>query len=112
MEHVTNLCFQKAVRSTDYVAPQADLLTGILAADSIEGGCAYLRADDGTRYEVRYPSGWRVRATPLSLTDPHGEIVASGGETITVRGHPDRDARSICQIGPIFAATEVVSIER
>lgn len=86
-------------------------LTGRFGADSIEGGCTYLEADDGTRYQVIYPQGWQVSASPLQLSDPSGEIVASGGETITVRGREATDMLSICQIGPMFVAAEVVSIE-
>lgn len=89
----------------------ADEITGVLGADSVEGGCAYLQAEDRTRYEVIYPDGWKIQATPLQLTNPEGEVVATGGETITVRGSEAGDMASICQIGPIFRAGEVVSIE-
>lgn len=86
-------------------------LTGTLGADSVEGGCAYLESAQGTKYEVIYPDGWRVQASPLQLTDPDGQVVATGGEPVTVRGAEARDMGSICQIGPIFLATEVVSVE-
>ena len=86
-------------------------ITGTLGADSIEGGCTYLEADDRTRYQIIYPDGWQVQASPLQLTDPSGEVVATGGETITVRGHRAEDMASICQIGPIFVADEVASID-
>src|ERR671914_332015 len=67
-------------------AGSSEQLSGALGADTVEGGCAYLEAPDGTRYEVIYPPGWRVSASPLSLTSPTGDVVATGGETITVRG--------------------------
>ncbi len=87
-------------------------LVGILGADSIEGGCAYLEADDGTRYQVVYPDGWQVRASPLQLANPAGEVVATGGDD----DHRPRqggidDMVSICQIGPMFRAIEVVTID-
>lgn len=88
-----------------------DELIGALGADSVEGGCAYLQAEDGTRYEVIYPDGWQVQPAPLQLRNPEGEVVATGGETITVRGNEAGDMASICMIGPIFTADEVVSIE-
>lgn len=88
-----------------------DVVTGALGADSVEGGCAYLATADGERYEVLYPEGWTIQASPLMLTNPDGEVVARGGETITVRGRHAGDMASICQIGPIFRAEEVVSIE-
>ncbi len=89
---------------------RGDTITGILGADTVEGGCTYLQAADGTRYEVSYPEGWRVQAAPLRLANPDGEVVATGGETITVRGRLAREMRSICQLGPIFDAVEVVSV--
>lgn len=92
-------------------ATSADTLTGRLGADTIEGGCTYLEAPDGTRWEVVYPDGWEVRAEPLSLTSANGEVVARGGESITVRGRAATDMASICQIGPIFEASEVVAVE-
>ena len=87
-------------------------LVGVLGADSIEGGCTYLEADDGTRYQVIYPDGWQVQASPLQLANPAGEVVATGGDTITVRGQRADDMVSICQIGPMFLASEVVTIDR
>ena len=85
-------------------------LTGTLGADSIEGGCTYLDADS-SRFQVIYPPGWEITASPLQLTNPDGEVVATGGETITVRGHRADDMVSICQIGPMFVASEVISID-
>lgn len=90
----------------------SDQVTGTLGADSVEGGCAYLEAADGTRYEVIYPDGWTVTASPLELRNPDDEVVASGGDTVTVRGSHAGDMASICQIGPIFRASEVLSIDR
>lgn len=87
-------------------------LVGVLGADSIEGGCTYLEADDGIRYQVIYPDGWQVQASPLQLANPAGEVVATGGDTITVRGQRADDMVSICQIGPMFMASEVVTIDR
>jgi hypothetical protein len=87
--------------------PAGDRITGMLGADAVEGGCAYLAADDGTRYEVVYPTGWTVRLSPLALLDPSGEVFAEGGDAISVRGGIADDMASICQIGPIFRATEV-----
>ena len=90
---------------------RGDTITGTLGADTAERGCTYLQAADGTRYEVRYPEGWGIQAAPLRLTNPDGDVVATGGETITVRGRLAREMRSICQLGPIFEAVEVVSVD-
>lgn len=93
--------------SSKQPAPAGDSVTGVLGADAVEGGCAYLASPDGTRYEVIYPDGWRVQLSPLQLLDPDGAVVATGGEEVTVRGSLAGDMASICQIGPIFRATEV-----
>jgi hypothetical protein len=85
------------------------VLSGVLGADTVEGGCGYLEADDGTRYEVIYPDGWRLEPSPLQLTSPDGTVVARGGDEVTVRGGLGTDIASICQIGPIFRAEEVVA---
>lgn len=98
-----------APTASDPVA--GDRLTGTLGAESIEGGCPYLEDADGTRWEVIYPQGWRVTAEPTELTDPDGEVVARAGDTVTVTGEEARDMGSFCQIGPIFEASRVVTIE-
>jgi hypothetical protein len=75
----------------------------------VEGGCAYLEAADGTRYEVLYPDGWTLQVSPLELIGPDGAVHARAGDPVTLRGEIATDMASICQIGPIFRATEVVS---
>jgi hypothetical protein len=79
----------------------------VLGSDAIEGGCAYLQAPDGGKYEVIYPDGWELRLAPLELVAPDGTVVARAGDEVTVRG-AEADMASICQIGPIIRATEVV----
>jgi hypothetical protein len=85
----------------------AGTYTGMLGSDAIEGGCAYLQAPDGRKYEVLYPDGWTLRKSPLELIAPDGQLVARAGEEVTVRGS-EADMASICQIGPIIRASEVV----
>jgi hypothetical protein len=82
------------------------IVTGRLGFDDIEGGCSFLETDDGTRYEVAYPVGWTVDRMLADLRGPEGQI-AHAGEPVTVRGAIATDRSSICQIGPIFVATEV-----
>lgn len=84
-------------------------LSGVLGSDAVEGGCGYLRAPDGNRYEVIYPDEWRLRLSPLRLIAPNGTVVARAGDRVTVRGSEATDMLSICQIGPIFRASEVIS---
>jgi hypothetical protein len=103
----------RPTRSVDASPTGGDTATlrGTLGVEDVEGGCAYVRDDDGTRWEVVYPAGWRIRVNPLELSDPDGEVVARASATITVRGREARDSASICQVGPIFEATEVVSVD-
>jgi hypothetical protein len=86
--------------------PVGSAVTGTLGFDDIEGGCPFLMAADGTRYEVIYPEGWSVDRTGGVLRGPAGEVVELG-ESLTVHGSIATDRSSICQIGPIFVATEV-----
>lgn len=85
----------------------AETYVGVLGSDAIEGGCAYLQAPDGGKYEVIYPDGWELRRSPLELVAPDGTVVARAGDEVTVRG-AEADMASICQIGPIIRATAVV----
>lgn len=110
MEPIPRESLMPATPQPDSVGGGVELV-GTLGADSIEGGCSYLEADDGTRYQVIYPDGWQIQASPLQLSNPAGEVVATGGETITVRGQRADDMMSICQIGPMFMASEVVVID-
>jgi hypothetical protein len=96
---------------TETPLPDGDELTGVLDADSIEGGCPYLGTEDGTRYEVIYPPGYDIDRSSGTLRDPSGVVIATPGDVVTVRGRVATDLASICQIGPIFQATEVVSVE-
>lgn len=88
------------------IAPGGRSVTGTLGFDDIEGGCAYIEAADGTRYEVIYPAGWTLDQGGAQLRGPDGQV-ANAGEPVTVRGSLATDRSSTCQIGPIFAATSV-----
>jgi hypothetical protein len=85
-------------------------ITGELGSDSIEGGCPYLQTVDGTRYQVLWPTGWNLDDRG-ALVSPEGSTVARIGDEVTVRGRVADDMGSICQIGPIFRADEVLSEE-
>jgi hypothetical protein len=81
-------------------------ITGVLSGDDIEGGCVFLATEDGS-YEVIWPDGWTVNAQTLELTDPSGEVVATGGDMITVHGRIATEMASICQVGQILEAVAV-----
>ena len=85
-----------------------DTYTGVLRSDAIEGGCAYLQTAGGDKYEVIPPDGWQLQKAPAAVVSPDGQVVARAGDVITVRGH-EADMMSICQIGPIIQATEIVA---
>ena len=82
--------------------------SGVLGADSIEGGCSYLQTADGQRYELIPPDGWRLDKGSAQLTGPDGALVARAGDAITVKGR-EADMVSICQIGPIIQAVEITA---
>jgi len=82
-------------------------VTGQLGFDDIEGGCSFLETGDGTRYEVAYPEGWTIDRMQAELRGPDGQV-AHAGESVTVVGAVATYRSSICQIGPIFVATDVV----
>ena len=86
----------------------AETYTGVLSFDSIEGGCAYLQAAVGRKLEVIYPDGWTLQKSPLELLAPDGSVHSRAGDTVTVKGSEATDMASICQIGAIIRATEVL----
>ena len=88
------------------IGPAGETVSGTLGFDDIEGGCAFIEAPDGTRYEVIYPDGWTLDQAAAQLRGPDGQV-ADAGSAVTVRGSVATDRSSICQIGPIFVATEV-----
>jgi len=82
--------------------------TGILSIDAIEGGCAYLQAANGDKLQVLYPDGWALDKDPLELIAPDGSVHAKAGDRVSIMGSDTGDMASICQIGPIIQATEVL----
>lgn len=101
---------QPLVSASPLASGKAVLLSGRLGITEVEGGCPYLEAADGTRYEVIYPNGWTLDRAAMQLRDPDAALVAAAGDNVTVRGELATDMVSTCQIGPIFQATEVVSV--
>ena len=102
---------QPRVSPSQQASGKAGLLIGRLGISEVEGGCPYLEAADGTRYEVIYPDGWELDRASMQLRDPEATLVAAAGDIVTIRGEVATDMVSTCQIGPIFQATEVVSVE-
>ena len=87
------------------------IISGMLTADTVEGGAAILLAADGSRYELLPPPGWQLDGR-ARLRDPDGAVVARAGDRITIRGEVDSAMRSIHQVGPIFRISEVVAVKR
>lgn len=85
------------------------VLTGTLGFGAVEGGCGFLETADGKRFEVIYPNGWRLNRATGELAATNGSSVRPGA-VVTVRGSIANDMASICQTGPIFRATEVLSV--
>jgi hypothetical protein len=102
---------QPTASASQQASGKGSVLSGRLGVAEVEGGCPYLEAADGTRYEVIYPNGWQLDRAAMQLRDPAGTLVAAAGDTVTIRGEVATDMVSTCQIGPIFQATEVVSVD-
>jgi len=83
------------------------VVTGMLAFDSVEGGCGYLETTNGTRYQVIYPTGWQIDGGTGHLHGPRGEDAPPGSQ-VSVRGSIVTDMASTCQVGPMFRAVEVI----
>ncbi len=81
---------------------------GVFSMDDIEGGCAYLGTADGRKLQVIYPEGWSITKAPLKLIAPDGSVHSRAGDIVSIRGAEATDMASICQIGPIIQATEVL----
>ncbi len=83
-------------------------ITGTFDGDpQLEGGCAWVDAPDGTRYEVLWPEGYEVDFDRMRLLGPEGEEVAASGDTVTVEGAVAEDMASFCMVGTLFEATAV-----
>ena len=89
-----------------FEAPGGRTIEGALVFDDIEGGCSYVQAADGSKFEVIYPEGWALDRSAAVLRGPGGVVVAAGA-TVRVTGSVVTDRSSICQVGPIFQATSV-----
>jgi hypothetical protein len=87
---------------------ETGVLTGSLGFDSAEAGCPYLETADGTRFQVVYPAGWQIDRATGQLVGPDGTR-SQLGTTVSIRGSVRTDMASICQVGPIFLASEVIS---
>lgn len=81
-------------------------VAGTLGGDArLEGGCVWVEAGS-TRYEISWPDGYTAETDPVRLLRD-GEVVAQAGDELAVRGQVDKDAMTVCQIGPVFRANKV-----
>lgn len=95
--------------------PGGDLV-GILGGDrDLEIGCAWLTDSAGERWEVLWPAGYRIsfpEGRDPVLTGPGDEIVARAGDVVAVDGAPPSGLGSHCMVGELFAATQLVGVQR
>lgn len=85
-------------------------LVGTLGGDGqLEGGCAWLESEAEGRVEPRWPEGYRVAFDPVRLLGPDGEVVAEAGDSVRVSGAVADDVMTVCQVGPVFDVTEVLT---
>lgn len=88
---------------------QGQILEGTLGGDpQLEGGCSWLDTEDG-RFEVLYPEGYDIAFEPVRLLDPEGDTVAEEGDEVRLRGRVSGDIVTVCQVGTVFEADEVLS---
>ena len=88
--------------------PAGSEVRGELGGDAeLEGGCAWVTTEDGTRYEVLFPEGYTVEFDPLRLLGPDGAVIAEEGDRIEVLGEVADDVASTCQVGVIWRAESV-----
>lgn len=83
-------------------------IEGTFGGTDLEGGCVYLDADDGTRYElVRAPeSSIVIDPQNRVIASASGEVIAREGDRVAVEGLTDPGLMTFCQIGTIFAVTD------
>jgi hypothetical protein len=88
-------------------------VSGMLRGDlQLEGGCIWLRDDDGNAWEIVWPEPYRQEfrgGTPVLLRD--GQVVAREGDRVTVSGMISRDLGSHCMVGIVYEASEVEAID-
>lgn len=77
---------------------------GTFGGSAIEGGCVWLDAEDGTRYQVvpTPDSGLVLDTEAFSLLAADGTTIAGDGDPVVVEGAADPEAMSFCQVGPIL----------
>lgn len=100
----------EAIEEPDEATKEEEqVLEGTLGGDAqLEGGCAWLENDEG-RFEVRYPDGYEVAFEPVRLVGPDGDTVAEEGDVVRVRGRIGGDVVTVCQVGTVFDAQEVLT---
>lgn len=83
---------------------------GELGAEIVDGAVrSWLKQPDGQLVPLMWPASFRARCDPLGVIDDEGQLVASGGETVTVvggylpQGEPQGAGRRV------FAAAAVAS---
>ena len=70
-----------------HAASPAARTSGELVGALVSGAaCTWLAHPGGQLVLMMWPRGFRARFDPLELLDQRGEVVARGGETVTVGG--------------------------
>jgi hypothetical protein len=89
-------------------------LVGTLGGDpTLEGGCAWLTDDAGQQWEVLWPAGYAIqfRGEHTLLVRDGQDSVAMTGDRIGVDGAEATGMASICQVGRLFEASDLVFVE-
>lgn len=82
-------------------APDPVTVSGVLGGSNLEGGCVWLDADDGTRYELIGGPSASVAIDPANqvIADATGTVIAEAGDPIEVTGTVDDGLATFCQVG-------------
>lgn len=82
-------------------APDPVTVSGVLGGSNLEGGCVWLDAEDGTRYELIGGPSASVAIDPANqvIADTTGTVIAEAGDAVEVTGTVDDGLATFCQVG-------------
>lgn len=88
-------------------SPNERTITGTLDGDAqLEGGCVWIDTPEGA-IEPLLPEGYTTTADPVAVLGPDGEVIAEGGDQVTITGSPATDVSTICQVGEVWRVSAI-----
>ena len=81
--------------------------TGTLEGDAqLEGGCVWIEAAEGAIAPM-LPDGYTTTSDPVAVLGPDGEVIAEGGDQVTITGTPATDISTTCQVGTVWRVSAI-----